>query len=246
VKLSVSILSWNTLNTLKMTIEMLKDELKGIDHEIIVVDQSSNDGTHGYLRSENIISCFNPFNKGISKGKNQGIMMSKGEYIFLLDGDVVPVPNSIRLLIKFLDDNPDKYAIGMYPNRFAIEPNREGGQQHHEDYCHALFEPVKSRTACLFYGLYRNDVFYKCLMDESGEYAEEGYGWEDHDFYMQMEEAGMPQYVAHINHKNGKYYHAINSSIKPHCMGYAKYMESSQKRAKQFHAKWDKKECLAK
>lgn len=243
MKLSVNILCWNTLKTLKMTLDILREELSDIKHEVIIIDNGSDDGTKDFLCSlkwiynGDIRLVFNPENMGISRGKNQGIFMSGGEYVLLLDGDVVPVPNSIKKMIEFLDKNQDKHTIGFYPNKFALQPNGYGTEQH-ESFCHELFDVKESNTTCLFYGMYRKTVFHTVRMDESGEYANPGYGWEDHDFFMQMKVAGIKQWVAHVNHAGGKYYHAINSSIRPNCLGYQKYMDTSKARGEQFHKKW--------
>lgn len=235
MKLSVAILTWQNIKTLPHTITILKDELKDVCHEIIIVDQGSNDGTEEYATIRNYQ------NVGISKGKNQGIDAASGEYVLLLDGDVVPVPGSVLRLMEHLDNNPQCDALGMYPNKFAIEPNRHR-EEHHESYCNKLVDPRPSPTACLFYGMYRRKIFDEGLrMDEGGPFGEEGYGWEDHDFFMQMKDRGIIQYVAHINHPAGKYYHAINSSIRN--MGREKYIETSRKRNEYFKGKW---ECLTK
>ena len=43
-KVSINILTWNTIKTLKATLEVLNYDLAFIDHEIIIVDQGSIDG----------------------------------------------------------------------------------------------------------------------------------------------------------------------------------------------------------
>ena len=226
MKLSVNILTWNTVKTLVETIAILKQELDGMDAEVIIVDNGSTDGCQDFATIKN------PVNLGISKGKNQGIDASSGDYICLIDGDIVPVVNSIRCLVDHLDANSDCQAIGFYPNKFTTEKNRNGAVNH-ETFCHKL-EPVEEyRGHCIYYGMYRREVFEKVRFDE--EYGP-GYGYEDIDSYMQMEALGIKQYVAGINHKCGKYYHAINSSIRN--AGFEWYMETQMKRSKIFKRKW--------
>lgn len=227
MKLSVNILTWNTIKTLHDTIHILKKELAGIDAEVIIVDNGSTDG------SQNFATIKNEVNLGISKGKNQGIDRSKGEYILLLDGDIVPVPNSIVCLVDYLDRNNEVDALGFYPNKFSIQKNGHRAL-FHEEFCHTLFDVKPHVTHCIYYGIYRRKVFDLGIrMDES--YGV-GYGYEDLDFFMQMKEKKITQYVAHINHAGGKYYHEINSSIRQ--MGYEKYMETSKERSKIFNHKW--------
>jgi glycosyltransferase involved in cell wall biosynthesis len=226
VKLSVNILTWNTLKTLHETIHILKNELRDIDSELIIVDNGSIDGCQDYATIKN------PKNLGISKGKNQGIDISQGDYILLIDGDVVPVPNSIKLLVKHLDENPDCMAIGFLPNKFSNNIN--GG---HETFCHKLDPIMQHRGHCIYYGIYRKEVFQHIRFDE--EYGV-GYGYEDLDSYMQMEAKGIKQWVAGMNKLEGKYFHAINSSINnKNCLGFEEYMRSSMKRSQIFKKKWE-------
>ena len=228
MKISVNILTWNTYKTTVEAIEVLKRDLALIDHEIIVIDNGSNDGC------EKIATIANKNNLGISKGKNQGIDLSKGEYILLLDGDIVPVQNSINCLLDYMEQNDECHAIGFYPNKFSKDKNF-GGIKFHETYCDKL-EPIEEHKGhCIYYGLFRRTIFDAGIrLDE--DYGT-GYGWEDLDFYMQMQSKGFKQYVAGINSKCGKYYHAINSSIKQ--MGFEEYMRSSMRRSKIFKAKWE-------
>lgn len=227
MKVSVNILTWNTVKTLVESINILKEDLKDIKHEIIVVDNGSKDGC------ELIATIKNPTNLGISKGKNQGIDASKGEYIFLVDGDIVPVRGSISRLIEHLDSHPDCDAIGFLPNKFTKEKNRNGAINH-EEYCHKL-DPIEEYSGhCIYYGIYRRTVFDRGVRFDEAYGV--GYGYEDLDLYMQMEKLGIKQWVAGINHKCGKYYHEINSSIRQ--MGFEKYMETCRHRGEYFKQKW--------
>ncbi len=228
MKVSVNILTWNTYKTLVESLNILKKDLKDIEHEIIIVDNGSNDGC------EKLATIKNEKNLGISVGKNQGIDESIGEYVFFLDGDIVPVPNSINCLIKHMDENPECDAIGFLPNKFSRDRNR-GGIKNHESYCEKL-DPIKEHNGhCIYYGIYRRTMFELGIrLDES--YGP-GYGWEDLDFFMQMKEKGITQWTAGINHLCGKYYHEINSSIKQ--MGFEEYMSSSLRRSKIFKSKWE-------
>jgi glycosyltransferase involved in cell wall biosynthesis len=227
MKLSVNILCWNTVNTVKETLALLKEELSAIEHEIIIVDNGSKDGC------QDLATIRNEVNLGISKGKNQGIDASSGDYVLLLDGDIVPVPNSIRLLCLHLDNNPDCQAIGFLPNKFSNQKNKDG-QINHEKYCKVL-DPIEEHFGhCVYFGLYRRDVFTRGVRFDEAYGI--GYGFEDLDVYMQMKALGIKQWIAGINHRSGKYYHEINSSIR--IGGFEWYMETSKKRSRMFKEKW--------
>lgn len=239
MKISVNILCWNNLDVLEMSLPMLLEELKYIDHEIVIVDQGSTDGSKDFILkwkekhpwlSMNL--NFNSHNMGISKGKNQGIDHSRGEHIFMMDGDVCPVPQSILRLSRFLDENKDKHAIGMYPNVWTDTKNSNA-----EVRCQELFDPQPHKCVCLFYGMFRRSIFKDGLrMCEEGAFGLPGYGWEDHDFFKRMQKEGIVQYVAHINRPKGKYYHKINSSIR--VMGDSLFRQTMSDRSKQFKEIW--------
>jgi len=229
--ISINILCWNNCKTLVETLKVLSYELKGIDHEIIVVDNGSSDGTVD-IDFGNTTYIRNESNRGISHGKNQGIDASKGDYILLLDGDIIPIPGSIRCFIDFLDETPEADAIGFYSNKFSNQINKNG-QKHHEERCDLLFEPRLHTSHCIYYSLYRRIVFDNVRFCTDGVFGESGYGWEDFDFHSRMTRAGFSQWVAHINNAKGKYFHDINSSIRS--MGTTKFRESSVARRTLFY-----------
>jgi glycosyltransferase involved in cell wall biosynthesis len=234
LKLSVNILTWNCIDTLRETLDILHDDLKDIEYEIIIIDNGSTDGC------AELATIRNEGNQGVSIGKNQGIKASGGEYIFMLDGDIVPVKNSINCLLEWLETNKGEYAIGFYPNKFTNQKNKNG-QVHHETYCRYLFEPRIHTQAIAFYGLFRRSMFddFWIMFPEEGPFGECGYGWEDSDLYMQMRDAEIQQWVAGINSPIGRYYHEINSSIR--LMGHDKYMATSRARGEAFNKKWGEK-----
>jgi GT2 family glycosyltransferase len=221
--LSINILCWNTWKTLHDTLHVLKEELRGLDSEVIIVDNGSTDGC------QDVATIKNETNLGISRGKNQGIDASRGEYILLLDGDIVPVPNSIRCLLEYMEAHKENDALGFFPDKFGLSKNAYGVQT----WCEKLDPVIEHNNHCIYYGMYRRKVFDAVRMDEQ---FGPGYGYEDLDFYLQMKKAGIKQWVAGINSLAGKYYHNINSSIK--VMGYRECRESQEERSKLFDAKW--------
>jgi glycosyltransferase involved in cell wall biosynthesis len=229
--LSVNILTWNTWPTLHDTLHILKNELEGIDSEVIIVDNGSTDGC------QDVATIKNGVNLGISKGKNQGIAASRGEYILLIDGDIMPVSNSIRCLLDYMEEHPEIDALGFLPDKFCNQKNGYGIQER----CEKLDPVVEHKGHCVYYGMYRKSVF-----DRGANFDEEygpGYGWEDLDQYQRMKKLGIKQYAAGINSLTGKYYHAINSSIRQ--MGFEKYMETCKKRGDMFKQKWEGVEAYA-
>jgi GT2 family glycosyltransferase len=89
--------------------------MKGIDGEIIVVDNASVDRTPQLVRSHfpEVTLIANTDNTGFSKANNQGIAASKGEYVLLLNPDTVVSENTFSTCITFLDEHEDAGAVGV-------------------------------------------------------------------------------------------------------------------------------------
>lgn len=241
MRLSVNILTWNCLDVLKLSLDGIMEEIKDLNAECIIVDNGSNDGTVEFIAGKlkeykNLQYIFNFENLGISVGKNLGVKASQGDYIMLVDGDVWPVKNSIRLLLEYMEAHPEMEALGYYPNEWSNQLNNKFGQVFHETVCEKIVEITTINRCCIYYGMFRKSMFDKIMFSEEGEFGKPGYGWEDFDFTNKMVKAGIQQYVCHINKPNGKYYHRINSSIR--AMGRNKYMETSEIRRQAYHEKW--------
>lgn len=86
MKTSIVILTHNQLEYTKLCIESIRKYTKKNSYEMIVVDNASIDGTQEWLRQqEDILSIFNDVNLGFPKGCNQGIEVSSGDNILLLN-----------------------------------------------------------------------------------------------------------------------------------------------------------------
>jgi len=228
MRLSVVILTWNNIKALEKTLEILKEELFEISHEIIIVDNGSDDGC------QRIATINNYENMGVSVGKNQGIDLSTGDFVLMLDGDIVPVRNSVQCLYNYLIVHEEVDAIGFPPNKFTAEWGKQA------EWCSYLQDVKVVSSSNMYYGMVRRKVFDLGLrMEVGGPFSGPGYGWEERDFYMQLKKAGILQYAANINNAQDRYYHDINSSIK--LMGKEKYISSSKERHEFFKKKWDVK-----
>ncbi|MEK7817956.1 MAG: glycosyltransferase family 2 protein, partial [Actinomycetota bacterium] len=82
--------------------------------EIIVIDNGSKDGSVEMLRSSfpNIRLIENSENLGFPKAVNQGLSISTGRYLALLNPDVMTTKNSLAEMVKFLSGHPEAAAVG--------------------------------------------------------------------------------------------------------------------------------------
>jgi GT2 family glycosyltransferase len=89
-------------------------------HELVFVDNGSDDGTLEYLRSlPDAVVIDNGENLGFGGGCNQGIAASLGERILLLNNDVVPAPGWLGALHDALDPSPSAGLAGPRTNRIV-------------------------------------------------------------------------------------------------------------------------------
>ena len=100
---SIVIVSYNVKDYISQCIRSIyKSDLNKDNYEIIVVDNNSHDGT-----CEEIINNFtdvklykNKINTGFSKAVNKAVSHSSGEYIFILNPDVIVQNNTFSILLS--------------------------------------------------------------------------------------------------------------------------------------------------
>jgi O-antigen biosynthesis protein len=114
---SIIILTYNKLQYTKECIASIREYTVQGTYEIIVVDNASNDSTVEWLKQQNdIISIFNNDNLGFPKGCNQGIDVATGEYILLLNNDVIVTKHWLSNMRKALDSSEKIGAVSVVSN----------------------------------------------------------------------------------------------------------------------------------
>lgn len=82
--------------------------------EIIFIDDNSNDGSYEFVEMNfpEVIAVKNSINYGHSASCNEGIKISQGDYLFLIDNDTVFEANCIRELVSYLDKYMNIGCVG--------------------------------------------------------------------------------------------------------------------------------------
>ena len=106
--LSVIIVNYNVKYFLENTIRSVNESVKGMEYEIIVVDNASRDGSPEYIREKfpEIKYIYNESNLGFARANNQGLRIAKGDFILILNPDTIVKEKSISKMIGYLKDNP--------------------------------------------------------------------------------------------------------------------------------------------
>lgn len=130
IDLSILIVNWNTRDYLKGSLQSIKESVKQITYEAIVVDNSSQDRSAEMVKSEfpEIKLIINEANLGFAKANNQAYILSKGRYLLLLNPDTIVLSSSIELMVNFLDSHFDAGAVTckfLFPDKsFQLYYNR--------------------------------------------------------------------------------------------------------------------------
>ncbi len=105
MRLSIVVLSWNTRDLLRACLASLRAAEQPEPTEVIVVDNASDDGSADMVAAEfpEVVLLCNAENQGFARGCNQGMELSTGEYVLLLNSDTEVRGRVLVRLVEFLD-----------------------------------------------------------------------------------------------------------------------------------------------
>jgi len=114
MKLSIIIVSWNVKEDLLKCMRSIEKNEPSCTFEVIIVDNASTDDTVSAIEKEfpQVVVVANHENRGFAAANNQAIELSHGEYVLFLNPDTILHPNSLDILIRFIDSNEDVGACG--------------------------------------------------------------------------------------------------------------------------------------
>ena len=115
MKLTVVIVSYNVKYYLEQCLISLERALKGVEAEIVVVDNDSRDGTVDYLKScsFDVRIIESNHNLGFARANNIAIEQTDSEYVLLLNPDTVVGESVIRDTLEFMNSHPDAGGLGV-------------------------------------------------------------------------------------------------------------------------------------
>ncbi len=119
---SVVTTTWNERENIKELILRVRSALKDIPHEMIVVDDSSADGTLEIAKQYSDIAL-NKVREGQTKGLLYGMRLAKFPVIVTIDSDLENKPELIPELVKKLDNydvvNASRSVVPRFSERWA-------------------------------------------------------------------------------------------------------------------------------
>lgn len=183
MKTSIIMPVYNQLEVTKICVESIKRNTAS-EYELIAVDNASDSPAAQYLETVSSRVIRNDINKGCAGAWNQGLRASVGEYVCIINNDVVVTPGWLERLREFYSS----HSFGL------VSPAmREGPLDYDPD---ELAERFTSMWAGKFLrGEYLGVCFFgaRKIFDTVGNFDEHfRYGkFEDEDFYFRMKEKGM-------------------------------------------------------
>ena len=203
VKISFVIITWNGLHYVFNLLKSMKNIITREDVEVILVDNGSEDGTASYIRRAypSVILIELPSNKGVAYARNRGMEVTQGEYIVILDNDVIMKDEVFHGVFSYMEQHPQVglASCQLYYEDGSIQESckkfpgffyKLGNLLHlHRGYSYAVemrgepFEPVYVIGA--FQWVRREAFLQAGFLDENIFY-----GPEDCDFCLRIRKAG--------------------------------------------------------
>lgn len=115
VEVSVVIANWNTTSWLKKAVESVFAQ-EDVMPEIIIVDNGSSDGVYGFIRQmrrehpKRVRSIFYGKNYGPGRAWNDGIQLSRGKHVCILNSDAAMEKSCLKKMLTTLKNDR---MIGM-------------------------------------------------------------------------------------------------------------------------------------
>ena len=111
---SVVIVNYNVRVFLEHALLSVREAMKGIDGEILVVDNASDDGSVEMVRQRfpGIKLIVNERNIGFAAANNVGIRNASGEFLLLLNPDTVVQEDTVRVMLAFFREHADAGLAG--------------------------------------------------------------------------------------------------------------------------------------
>lgn len=114
MELSIIVTSYKNPQLLKVCLDSIKENVSGIEYELIVADGETQEDTELMMREEYPEAVFFAFerNVGLQVLLKNGIEASHGKFILILNGDIIITPESIAEMLDFMKKNPEVGMLG--------------------------------------------------------------------------------------------------------------------------------------
>jgi N-acetylglucosaminyl-diphospho-decaprenol L-rhamnosyltransferase len=114
MELSIIIVNWNSKDYLSRALASVEASLRGIDHEVVVIDSGSFDGCEAMLRSRHPEVRFiqSERNLGFGRANNEAARSACGKVLLFLNPDTEVRGHAIEQLLDVLHATPGAGIVG--------------------------------------------------------------------------------------------------------------------------------------
>lgn len=114
MQLSVIILNYNVRYFLEQCVLSVQEALSGIEGEIIVVDNNSDDDSCDMMKTRfpDVTLIENKENSGFPKGNNIGVALARGKYVCILNPDTVVAEDTFVKILAFAEKQKNLGIVG--------------------------------------------------------------------------------------------------------------------------------------
>jgi GT2 family glycosyltransferase len=114
IVLTIIVSCYNTRDLVSDCLRSIYQNPPGEPFEIILVDDSSKDGTSEMVRSEFPEVCLlrNEVNQHYARSNNRAFDHARGRYVLLLNNDTLVLPNALDEMLSFLREHPEAGMVG--------------------------------------------------------------------------------------------------------------------------------------
>jgi GT2 family glycosyltransferase len=120
---SIVVPVYGKLALTRQCLEGIRRTAGHVPHEVIVVDDCSDDGTREYLRAAEsrgeLLAVLNEENSGFGRSCNLGAKIARGDHLVFLNNDTIPLPGWLDALVDELETDAGVGAVGsllLYPS----------------------------------------------------------------------------------------------------------------------------------
>lgn len=244
-KVSIVVLTYNNLCLNRYCIQSILEKTAYPNYEFIIVDNLSTDGTVEYLREldakkdPRIKVILNTENLGFAGGNNAAIRAATGEYVVLLNNDVVVTRGWLTALVKHIESDPKCGMVGAVTNSIGNEEMIAVRYRNLKELEQFAYIYTQEHMGEIYAEVDRLPLFCtiirKSMMDQYGM-LDEGYKvgmFEDDDFAMLVKKAGYHFFAA----EDCFVHHVNNASFKR--LSPEKYQNIFNENRKRYEEKWN-------
>ena len=183
--------TYNSASTLGSALDSLADQTEK-DHEVVVVDDGSTDGTAALLasRAGRRLRVVRIDHAGLLAALNRGLAECRGRYVARMDADDLCMPDRLERQLEVAEADAGVSVVGTQVEVFSDGEVAEGFRRYvewqnslvrHEDICREIYieSPIAHPSALL-----RREELLAL-----GAYEERGWA-EDYDLWLRYHAAG--------------------------------------------------------